>query len=172
MNPFKIFVPIVAIVILVSCAFAQNSSSIVDYDHSRNPYYSHTDNAPLKVTDEQWRKILPTGIYHIAREQGTERAFTGKWWDNHDKGTYYCAVCGHALYSSATKFESHTGWPSFYQTLNAQSVIIHKDDDGMRDEVECARCHSHLGHVFDDVPAPTGKRYCMDGNVLDFEKGK
>lgn len=151
---------------------ACSQTSAVTYDHSKNPYYSHTDNSPVKVPDAEWKKILPAEVYRIAREQGTERAYTGKYWDNHEKGTYYCAVCGHPLYSSATKFESHTGWPSFYKPLTPTSVVLQKDADGERDEVECARCHSHLGHVFDDGPAPTGKRYCMDGNVLDFEKGK
>jgi peptide-methionine (R)-S-oxide reductase len=140
----------------------------VDYDHSKNPYYSHTDQTPVKVKDAEWKKILPPAVYHIAREQGTEYAYTGKYWDNHAKGTYYCAVCGNPLYSSDTKFDSHTGWPSFYKALNNNSLYIHKDSDGERDEVECKRCHSHLGHVFDDGPPPTGKRYCMDGNVLDF----
>lgn len=172
MNYLKIFVPVAATVLIMSCAFSQSGNNGTDYDHSKNPYYSHTDNKPLKVTDEQWKKILPQGVYHIAREQGTERAYTGKYWDNHYKGTYYCAVCGHPLYSSSAKFESHTGWPSFFQPLTPTSVFVQKDDDGSRDEVQCPRCHSHLGHVFDDGPAPTGKRYCMDGDVLDFEKGK
>jgi peptide-methionine (R)-S-oxide reductase len=172
MNYLKIFVPVAVTVLIMSCAFSQSGNNGADYDHSKNPYYSHTDTKPLKVTDEQWKKILPHGLYHIAREQGTERAYTGKYWDNHDKGTYYCAICGHPLYSSAAKFESHTGWPSFFQPLTPTSVFVQKDDDGSRDEVQCPRCHSHLGHVFDDGPAPTGKRYCMDGDVLDFEKGK
>lgn len=162
----SLYIVFVFVLLLQSCTYAQRSG--VDYDHSKNPYYSRTDNTPLKVSDEQWKKILPAEVYHIAREQGTERAYTGKYWDNHAKGMYYCAVCGHALYSSATKFDSGTGWPSFYQTLNENSVLVRKDDDGMRDEVECKRCHSHLGHVFDDGPAPTHLRYCMDGNVLDF----
>jgi peptide-methionine (R)-S-oxide reductase len=171
MSYIKQIVPMAALLLaLTSCSYAQHSAA--DYDHSKNPYYSRTDPKPVTVKEEEWKKILPAEVYHIAREQGTERAYTGKYWDNHSKGTYYCAVCGNALYSSETKFESHTGWPSFYQPLTAASVKVQKDDDGMRDEVECKRCHSHLGHVFDDGPAPTHQRYCMDGNVLDFEAKK
>ena len=149
-------------------------SAIVNAQSANNPYYSRTDNKPLNVTDAQWKKILPAGVYQIAREKGTEQAYTGKYWDNHKKGTYYCGVCGHPLYSSVTKFDSHTGWPSFYQPLNANSVKYNEDKEygTVRTEVVCARCGSHLGHVFDDGPAPTHKRYCMDGNVLDFEAGK
>ena len=151
--------------------FAQKGA-VVDYDHSKNPYYSHTDQSPVKVDNALLKKILPPLVYHIAREQGTEYAYTGKYWDNHAKGTYYCAICGNPLYSSDTKFDSGTGWPSFYQPLNNNSLFIHKDSDGERDEVECKRCHSHLGHVFDDGPKPTGKRFCMDGDVLDFVPAK
>jgi peptide-methionine (R)-S-oxide reductase len=151
--------------------FAQKNE-VVDYDHSKNPYYSHTDQSPVKVDNALLKKILPPAVYHIAREQGTEYAYTGKYWNNHAKGIYYCAICGNPLYTSDTKFDSGTGWPSFYQPLNNNSLFIHKDSDGERDEVECKRCHSHLGHVFDDGPKPTGKRFCMDGNVLDFVAAK
>jgi peptide-methionine (R)-S-oxide reductase len=171
MTYFKILFAIGIFIFCTHFIFAQKNE-VVDNDHSKNPYYSHTDQAPLKVKDAEWKKILPPAVYYIAREQGTERAFTGKYWDNHAKGTYYCAVCGNPLYSSDTKFESGTGWPSFYQPLNNNSLFVQKDSDGERDEVECKRCHSHLGHVFDDGPKPTGKRFCMDGNVLDFVAAK
>ena len=169
MSYLKIWVPVLFSVLFMTYLMAQSN---VNYDHSKNPYYSHTDTRPVKVSDAEWKKILPPAVYNIAREQGTERAFTGKYWDNHAKGTYYCAVCGNPLYSSDTKFESHTGWPSFYQPLNKNSLTLRTDADGDRTEVSCKRCGSHLGHVFDDGPAPTGKRYCMDGNVLDFEAVK
>ena len=139
-----------------------------------NPYYSRTDAKQLKVSNAEWKKILPADVYNIAREEGTERAFTGKYWDNHKKGSYYCAVCGNLLFTSETKFESGTGWPSFYQPIKSSSVH-YKTDEGFgmsRTEVRCARCDSHLGHVFDDGPKPTGKRFCMNGNVLDFVAAK
>lgn len=135
-----------------------------------NPHYSHTDTTPLKISKEERKKVLTAKEYDISCG-GTESPFTGDYWDNHKKGTYYCGVCGNPLYSSATKFESGTGWPSFYQPLNSGSIIYQKEADG-RTEVLCKRCKSHLGHVFDDGPKPTGKRYCMNGNVLDFEPEK
>jgi peptide-methionine (R)-S-oxide reductase len=138
-----------------------------------NPYYSHTATAPVKLTNAQWKAILPANVYYIARQEGTDPAFSSRYHDNHAKGMYYCAACGNPLFSSDTKFESGTGWPSFYQPLNGKrSVIQHKDKDGFRDEVRCARCDAHLGHVFDDGPQPTGLRYCMNGTVLDFVASK
>lgn len=135
-----------------------------------NPYYSRTATNPLRLTDAQWKQILPSDLYYVAREEGTDRAFRSRYHDNHAKGMYYCAVCGNPLFSSDTKFESGTGWPSFYRPLNGtKSVRERRDADGFRDEVRCARCDAHLGHVFDDGPKPTGLRYCMNGTVLDFE---
>lgn len=136
----------------------------------QNPYYSRTAVAPVKLNDGEWKNILPARLYYVARMKGTDRAFSSRYHDNHKAGTYYCAVCGNPLFSSATKFESGTGWPSFYQPLNgARSVSQSKDADGFRDEVVCTRCGAHLGHVFDDGPVPTGLRYCLNGTVLDFE---
>jgi peptide-methionine (R)-S-oxide reductase len=137
-----------------------------------NPYYSRTSNTPLKVSDAEWKKILPASVYYIAREEGTERAYTGKYAETHDRGMYYCAVCGQPLFSSVTKFESGTGWPSFDQPLDPKKVKLLTDADGSRTEVRCSRCGSHLGHVFDDGPKPTGKRYCMNSAVLDFAPAK
>lgn len=134
-----------------------------------NPYYNRTATAPLKLTDAQWKQILPSDLYYIARQEGTDRAFSSRYHDNHEMGTYHCAVCGNPLFAAQHKFESGTGWPSFYQPLNgAKSVTNKRDVDGFRDETECARCGSHLGHVFEDGPKPTGLRYCMNGTVLDF----
>lgn len=138
-----------------------------------NPYYSRTDATPLNLPDSVWKEILPDSIYVVARGKGTERAFTGKYWDYEGLGDYYCAACGNALFRSDAKFASSCGWPSFFETLRKSSVIYRPDTSfGMeRTEVLCGRCGSHLGHLFDDGPPPTGKRYCMNSVVLDFEPG-
>lgn len=119
-------------------------------------------------------KILSPELYEVAREKGTERAFTGKYWDSEAKGTYYCAVCGNKLFRSDAKFASTCGWPSFFEPVRKNSVIYLDDHSfGMeRTEVECARCHSHLGHIFDDGPAPSHNRYCMNSICLDFVPNK
>jgi len=143
-------------------------------DEKKNPYYKQGENTRLTVSDADWKKVLAPKVYEIMREKGTEIANTGPYVHNPKNGTYYCAACGHALFTSATKFDSHTGWPSFYQPLNDKSVATDKDNSyGMeRDEVVCARCGGHLGHVFDDGPAPTHQRYCMNGYALHFVEGK
>jgi peptide-methionine (R)-S-oxide reductase len=138
---------------------------------SSNPYYSRTDTAKLNVTDAEWKRVLPDSIYAIAREADTERPFTGKYWDFEGLGNYYCAVCGNPLFKSDSKFGSSCGWPSFYEALRPTSVAYKTDATlcMVRTEVLCGRCDSHLGHIFDDGPPPTGKRFCMNSLVLDFE---
>lgn len=136
-----------------------------------NPYYSKTDTTHLEVSDKEWKKILPPDLYHVAREKGTERAFTGQYWDADAKGTYSCAVCGNLLFRSDAKFSSTCGWPSFYEAVRPTSVLYLEDlsHDMERTEIQCARCESHLGHIFDDGPPPTHKRFCMNSVSLDFD---
>lgn len=122
-------------------------------------------------TNEEWRKILTPIQYHILREGGTDMAFTGKLWDNKEKGIYSCIACGNKLFSSQTKFNSGTGWPSFYAPLSKDSVIIKPIPAGISgSEVLCARCEGHHGHVFTDGPRPTGLRFCMNDSILKFQK--
>lgn len=153
----------------VTAASAQNLKS--NKGHANNPYYSNTDTKHLNVSNAEWKKILPPALYATAREAATERAFTGKFWNATAKGTYYCAVCGNKLFRSDAKFASDCGWPSFFEPSRKDAVKYKEDSSyGMdRTEVLCARCDSHLGHIFDDGPKPTGKRFCMNSVSLDFE---
>lgn len=126
----------------------------------------------VKKSDAEWRAQLTPEQFKVTRKAGTERAFTGPYWDEKTPGTYHCICCGAPLFRSETKYDSGTGWPSFYQPVSDTSVEFRQDRGlfGVRTEVVCGTCEAHLGHVFEDGPAPTGLRYCMNGTALNLDK--
>lgn len=150
---------------------SESNNTVEPMIKNTNPYYSRTDTTKLNVTDSDWKSILPEEVYLVGRMQHTEESFTGKYWNFEGIGNYYCAICGNKLFLSDSKFASSCGWPSFFEAVSKKSVIFREDRSfGMnRTEVLCGRCNSHLGHIFDDGPPPTGMRYCMNSVVLDFE---
>ena len=127
-------------------------------------------NYPVKKTDAEWREQLDPTQYEVARQHGTERAFTGKYWDHFENGKYNCIGCGTPLFEADTKFDAHCGWPSYWAPINAEVIerITDKSHGMVRVEVRCNKCGSHLGHVFPDGPDPTGERFCINSAAIDF----
>ena len=158
--------------ITVIIIYHYSEISIIAQQSSPNNLKGKTMNEIVQKTDKEWKETLTPEQYKVLREKGTEKPFTGKYWNFDEKGVYRCAACGQILFKSDTKFDAGCGWPSFSDVVNSKNVIL-KDDYSLgmhRIEVMCSNCGGHLGHVFDDGPKPTGQRYCINSAAIQFEK--
>ena len=171
----KMLVSLLTGFILIACSQPKTNQQSEQQLEDKVPAHFVVANDTLKKvekTEDQWKKELTEQEFYVLRQEGTERAFSGEFWDNKEKGTYVCGGCQLPLFSSSTKYKSGTGWPSFWEPIKKEHVGEHKDTRyGMvRVEVHCNRCGGHLGHVFEDGPKPTGLRYCINSVSLDFVK--
>jgi peptide-methionine (R)-S-oxide reductase len=174
-NLFATAIPVVIIVSYFAVHSSANPVQIIDNramsDSTKNTKGKNMEDK-INKTEEEWKKELTPEQYNVLRKKGTERAFTGKYYENHEKGVYKCAACGNELFSSDKKYDSGCGWPSYWTPLAKEKIVLKEDRSfGMvRTEVMCAKCGGHLGHVFDDGPEPTGLRYCINSVSLEFVK--
>lgn len=170
----KLIAIYLAIVLFTGCTVSNQPTTLPLTNDHKTPTLMEPEKENIELPDSEWKKRLTPEQYYVCRSHGTEYAFSGKYYDHHEKGTYVCVACGQPLFSSGHKYDSGSGWPSYFQPIDTSAVgfTIDKSLGMVRKEVHCNRCGSHLGHVFDDGPKPTGLRYCINSVSLDFVADK